>query len=111
MIRYFIVYLVLVNLVSFVLFAVDKHRAQYNGEVPKLNRRRTPPGGKKKIYTEKRRIPEKTLLGVAAVGGSIGAIAGMWIFHHKTRHWYFVWGLPAIVVLQVLIAWVATGGF
>ena len=42
---------------------------------------------------------------LALIGGSVGAIAGMWLFHHKTRHWYFVLGLPAILALQIGAAW------
>ena len=51
------------------------------------------------------RIPERTLFLSAIIGGSIGAIAGMYLFHHKTRHWYFVIGMPAILVAQIA-AWV-----
>ena len=47
-----------------------------------------------------RRVPEKTLLMLALLGGSPGAVAGMHCFRHKTRHWYFRWGLPAILLLQ-----------
>ena len=39
--------------------------------------------------------------------GSIGAMAGMWLLRHKTRHWYFVYGMPVILLLQLLIAWIA----
>lgn len=48
------------------------------------------------------RIKESTLFLVAIIGGSIGSIAGMYTFRHKTRHWYFVWGMPAILTVQVL---------
>ena len=48
------------------------------------------------------RIPEATLFGIALIGGSIGCIAGMYIFHHKTRHWYFVYGMPLILILQII---------
>ena len=48
-----------------------------------------------------RRIPEKTLFLSALLGGSIGAIAGMYRFRHKTKHWYFVVGMPAILILQI----------
>ena len=47
------------------------------------------------------RISEKVLFLLAVLGGSVGSIAGMYAFHHKTRHWYFRWGMPAILVLQV----------
>ena len=48
-----------------------------------------------------RRVPEKTLFLLAIIGGSIGSIAGMYAFRHKTRHWYFKFGLPAILILQL----------
>ena len=48
-----------------------------------------------------RRVPEKTLFLLALAGGAGGLWAGMYAFRHKTRHWYFVWGMPAILVLQV----------
>lgn len=47
------------------------------------------------------RIRERTLFLLALFGGSVGAMAGMWLFRHKTRHWYFVVGMPAILILQV----------
>ena len=47
------------------------------------------------------RISEKVLFLLAVLGGSVGSIAGMYAFHHKTRHWYFRWGMPAILVLQI----------
>lgn len=48
------------------------------------------------------RIPEATLIGVAAIGGSIGAIAGMNLFRHKTKHAKFYIGLPVILALQIV---------
>ncbi len=77
-----IVYLVLINLITLLVYGSDKRRARRG----------------------KRRISEKTLFALAAVGGSIGAIAGMYLFRHKTRHWTFRFGLPAILLLQVLLA-------
>ena len=47
-----------------------------------------------------RRVPEKTFFLIALLGGTPGAVLGMYAFHHKTRHWYFKWGLPAILLLQ-----------
>jgi uncharacterized membrane protein YsdA (DUF1294 family) len=47
------------------------------------------------------RIPEKILFLVSLLGGSIGTWAGMYIFRHKTKHWYFVVGMPAILLLQI----------
>lgn len=51
------------------------------------------------------RIPEKTLFLFSLIGGSIGTWAGMYLFHHKTKHWYFVIGMPAILVLQLVIVY------
>ncbi|MCH4193071.1 MAG: DUF1294 domain-containing protein [Butyrivibrio sp.] len=75
------VYLASVNVIGFALMGIDKHKARVGAF----------------------RIPEGTLFVVAAIGGSIGSIIGMYTFHHKTRHWYFVYGMPAILVLQLLI--------
>ena len=72
-------YLVLVNLTAFVFFGYDKGQAKRHAW----------------------RVPEKTLLGIALLGGSVGAIAGMKFFHHKTLHPQFKYGLPAILALQV----------
>lgn len=47
------------------------------------------------------RIPEKVLFGVAFIGGCLGCWAGMYIFRHKTQHWYFVWGMPAILLFHI----------
>lgn len=73
-----LVYLAVLNLVTFALYGADKRRA------------------KKGQW----RIPEKTLLILPLLGGSVGGILGMAVFHHKTRHWYFRWGLPAMFLLQ-----------
>lgn len=50
-----------------------------------------------------RRIPEKTLFFWALIGGSLGLWLGMRHFRHKTKHWYFVWGVPAIFVVQLIL--------
>ena len=50
-----------------------------------------------------RRVPEKWLFIISALGGSIGMYAGMLTFRHKTQHWYFVWGIPGIIVLQAAV--------
>lgn len=78
-----VIYLILINLISFGLMGVDKQRA----------RRRD------------WRIPEKVLFGAALLGGSVGAWAGMYLFHHKTRHWYFVVGVPLILAVQAALVW------
>ena len=76
-----LVWLAGVNVVTFILYGVDKSRA-------------------KKGHW---RIPEKTLFLSAILGGSIGAIAGMQVFRHKTKHWYFQYGMPAILLIQVVL--------
>ena len=77
--RYVLYYLILANLVGLVLMGADKSKARRH----------------------RWRIPERVLFLSAILGGSLGATVGMWLFHHKTRHWYFVVGMPAILVLQV----------
>lgn len=77
-----IVYLSAVNLTGFILMGVDKSKAK----------------------RRKWRIPEATLFLVALIGGSIGSIAGMYIFRHKTKHLYFVIGMPVILALQIITA-------
>lgn len=76
-----LIYLVAVNLVGFIIMGVDKRKAQ------------------KKAW----RIPEKTLFLVAIIGGSIGTNLGMKVFHHKTLHKSFVYGMPAILIFQVFM--------
>ena len=52
-----------------------------------------------------RRTPEKWFFLLSLLGGTPGAILGMYAFRHKTRHWYFKWGLPAILLLQLGLLW------
>ena len=75
------IYLVVMNAAAFVMMGADKRRARKG----------------------RWRIPEKALFAAALAGGSAGAILGMQIFRHKTRHWYFVWGMPAILALQLVL--------
>ena len=77
-----IIYLIIVNAVGFILMLSDKQKA------------------KKGAW----RIPEATLMGVAAIGGSLGAFAGMQLFRHKTKHPKFFIGIPVIIILQIGIA-------
>ena len=79
-----IAYLIVINLVTFIVFGVDKAKA------------------KKHSW----RIPEKTLFLLSIIGGSVGAIIGMHTFRHKTRKWYFSFGMPAILIIQLAAAWV-----
>lgn len=71
-------YLCVVNLAAFVLFGIDKRRAKRH----------------------RWRIPERQLFMAALAGGSLGALAGMYGFRHKTRHRLFAWGVPLLFVLQ-----------
>ena len=61
---------------------------------------------KRRARLDRWRIRESTFFILALVGGSPGAVLGMRVFHHKTRHWYFKFGLPAILIAQiVLVIW------
>ena len=58
---------------------------------------------KRRAICHKWRIPEKTLFLVSILGGSIGTWAGMYLFRHKTKHWYFVIGMPFILIVQLVL--------
>ena len=77
-----IIYLVLVNVAAFAMYGIDKRKA----------------------IKDQWRIPEKTLLLAAFFGGSFGAFTGMQLFHHKTKHWKFLLGVPACMILHVGLA-------
>lgn len=77
-----LIYLLLINAVGFAIMLVDKQKAR------------------KKLW----RIPEATLMTVALIGGSVGCLIGMRVFHHKTRKPKFYLGIPAIFVLQAAFA-------
>ena len=82
LINLLILYLLIVNAVAFILMLVDKVKA------------------KKNLW----RIPEATLFFVAAIGGSIGSMLGMYTFRHKTKHIKFIVGMPLILAVQIIIA-------
>lgn len=64
---------------------------------------------KRKARRDAWRIPEATLMGVAALGGSVGVLTGMYLFRHKTKHPKFFLGVPAILIAQVvLVLFIAT---
>ncbi len=77
-----VLWLALINLILFFTMAADKSRAK----------------------RDKRRVPEATLFLMAILGGSIGGIAGMYVFRHKTKHWSFKLGFPAILLLEIAAA-------
>ncbi len=79
--RVLLVWLAALNLVTFLVFGLDKWKAKGN----------------------RRRIPEKTLFLLSFLGGSIGALAGMKVWRHKTLHKSFRFGIPAILAVQVLL--------
>ena len=87
-ITFLIIYFVIMNIVGFAIMGIDKRKAI------------------KRTF----RIPEATLFLFAIMGGSIGSILGMYTFRHKTRHWYFVIGMPAILIAQIaLLVFLLTG--
>ncbi len=74
-------YGIIMNLLAFLLYGIDKWSARH----------------------DLRRIPEKVLLGIAAIGGSLGAFAGMRLFRHKTRKTKFYLGVPILLFLQICV--------
>ena len=80
------IWLTAINLVTFFAFGIDKCKAK-----------------RKASHESTRRVPERTLFLLAALGGSAGALLGMRAFHHKTLHKTFRFGIPAILALQILI--------
>ncbi len=77
-----LVWLAVINLIAFTLMGLDKRKARRDAW----------------------RIPEKTLFLAALLGGALGGTVGMHLFHHKTRHWYFRFGFPVLLILQLLLA-------
>lgn len=75
------VYIVIISIITFLVYGIDKFRAKH----------------------DRYRIPEKVLLFLAAIGGSIGALCGMYFFRHKTRKPAFYIGVPIILILQVIL--------
>lgn len=76
--KLFIAYIIIANIVGFVLMGVDKKRAIRGAW----------------------RIPEATLFGTALLGGALGCTLGMRHFRHKTKHWYFKYGMPLIFIAE-----------
>lgn len=82
LIKAVLVWLAAINLIAFALMGLDKWKARRDAW----------------------RIPEKTLFLAALLGGALGGTVGMHLFHHKTRHWYFRFGFPVLLILQLLLA-------
>lgn len=81
-------YLIAITLVTFCVYGLDKWKAQHG----------------------RWRVSEATLLLLAAIGGSVGAWAGMKLWHHKTLHKKFKYGIPAIIIIQIAVAAYLLGG-
>lgn len=79
--KYFIYYLIFINIITFLAYGIDKLKAMKH----------------------KWRISEKVLIGLAAIGGFVGAFAGMQIFRHKTKHLKFVIGVPVIAIVWITV--------
>lgn len=80
-IEFFIYYLIAINIITFIVYGIDKLKAIKGWW----------------------RIPEATLLLLAVIGGSIGAWLGMCVWHHKTKHLKFMYGVPAILLIQFML--------
>ena len=78
--KVFGIYMLAINVITWIAYGVDKYKAKHNHW----------------------RIPERTLIGMAALGGFIGAFVGMQMFRHKTKHLKFVIGIPVIAILWIL---------
>ena len=76
-----LIYLFAVNLIGFFAMGIDKWKAKNN----------------------RWRIPETSLFTLAAIGGGIGTIAGMYVFRHKTKKKYFTIGMPLILILEIIL--------
>ena len=87
-------YLIAINVVTFLVYGIDKWRSTSG---------RLLPTGRKKAKQGSWRISEATLLILAIIGGSIGALLGMKIWHHKTMHKKFKYGLPLILLGQIAL--------
>ena len=79
--NFMLVYTILVNIITFVMYGIDKYKAMHR----------------------KWRIPEAVLMWAAVLGGSIGALAAIYTFRHKTRHKKFTIGLPLILVIETAL--------
>lgn len=79
--QYIFYYLLIINIITFILFGIDKYKAIKN----------------------KWRIKEATLLGMSFIGGALGGMFGMYVFRHKTKKFYFFLGIPFMMILHVAL--------
>lgn len=84
--KIFIIYIVLINIITFSVFGIDKLKAVKN----------------------KWRIPEKVLFILSIIGGSFGGLAGMYSFRHKTQKTVFKFGIPAVLIVQIVLVYLIT---
>ena len=82
MLKVLCIYLIVINIAALCLYGIDKSAA----------------------VRGRRRIPNKVLLGLAVIGGSVGALAGMYTFRHKTKTWYYTIPVPLILLIQIAAA-------
>lgn len=80
--KFLLIYIIIMNVIGFLIMGIDKKKAEKHAW----------------------RIPEKTLFLVSLIGGSIGTLLGMYAFRHKTKHWYFVIGMPLILIMHIILA-------
>ena len=80
--KFLLLYIIIMNVVGFFIMGIDKRKAEKHAW----------------------RIPEKTLFLVSLIGGSIGTLLGMYVFRHKTKHWYLVIGMPLILIIHIILA-------
>ena len=81
--KYILGYLIIINIITFCIFATDKSRAMQ----------------------KQWRIRESVLLGISIIGGALGGLAAMYIFRHKTQTAIFKYGMPIILLIQIVLAY------
>ena len=79
--QFFFYYLIIINLITFIIFGIDKYKA----------------------IKDQWRIKEATLLGLSFIGGALGGMLGMYVFRHKTKKFYFFLGIPFMMILHVVL--------
>ena len=79
--QFFFYYLIIINLITFIIFGIDKYKA----------------------IKDKWRVKEATLLGLSFIGGALGGMLGMYVFRHKTKKFYFFLGIPFMMILHVVL--------